>query len=213
MSEQKTMTQILSSQRVIAFNPIFAIIADDVIGGLMLSQLCYWSERASRKDGWFYKSHEDWKKEACLTRKNLETARKNLEKLGVISYQLMGIPATGHYRVNYLILEAKIKEVYSESLEEKEENSNKINRLPDSCKQDRPIRANKVVRNVQSITESTQEIKQRVNTNTSYGAEKESAQTSQGGSRAEFDAAMKKLGIKTNAKTQKQGQGEAQAQN
>ena len=166
MKEQKTMTQILASQRVIAFNPLFADVADDVIAGLMLSQLCYWSERTNRQDGWFYKSRDEWFIEARLTRKNVETARKKLEKIGVISYQLMGVPAIGHYRVNYLILEAKIKEVYYK-------NTNKNNRLPESCQLDEdkknsikstdsPNRANKMARNEPTRWHETSQLLQRV---------------------------------------------------
>jgi hypothetical protein len=36
-------------------------------GGVFLSQLIFWSDKSKRKDGWFYKKHEEWQTETMLS--------------------------------------------------------------------------------------------------------------------------------------------------
>ena len=124
--KQRTVLQIIQSQRVIAFNPIFSDIGGDNNAGLMLSQLCYWSERTTLQGGWLYKTQEEWHEEARLSRRNIQTSRKALVKIGVIQYKNVGVPCKGHYRVMWDRLEMLILE----------KNLNKITSMSETYKQE-----------------------------------------------------------------------------
>ncbi len=65
-------------ERPIAFYPLLARLAGSVLAGVMLSQGLYWSKRTTTKDGFFWKTQEQWEEETCLTRSEQETARKKL---------------------------------------------------------------------------------------------------------------------------------------
>ncbi|MCI0667555.1 MAG: hypothetical protein L0Y43_05830, partial [Methylococcaceae bacterium] len=68
---------------------------------LFLSQAIYWQRRMSGKnDGWWYKTREDWTRKTGLTRREQETARKKLRKVGILQEERRGMPARVWYRVN-----------------------------------------------------------------------------------------------------------------
>ena len=90
--------------RPVAFHPILAQITGDVLAGLMLSQALYWSKRTKDPNGWFYKTQKEWTEETCMTRSNLDTARKVLRKFSFWEEKLRGVPATLHYRIDHAIL-------------------------------------------------------------------------------------------------------------
>lgn len=90
--------------RPIAFHKVFAMIAGSATGGLFLSQAVYWSERTGDKDGWFYKTREDWFEETMLGRYEQEAARKSLCELGVLEEKKEGMPLKTYYRVMRTVL-------------------------------------------------------------------------------------------------------------
>ena len=92
------LTDILDSP--IAYHRSFVLLKVGVTGAVMLSQAIYWSKRTSDKNGWFYKSQEEWEEETGLTRYEQETARKKLVKAGIIEESRSGLPARLFYRVN-----------------------------------------------------------------------------------------------------------------
>ena len=67
--------------RPIAFQRVFVTLTGSVTAALMLSQAVFWNKRVSvEKDGWFYKTIDEWQDETGLTRYEQETARKKLKK-------------------------------------------------------------------------------------------------------------------------------------
>lgn len=117
--------------RPIAFNRAFVALGVGVTGALMLSQAVYWQTRIA-VNGWFYKTGKDWTDETGLTRAEQETARARLEKLGILHYEVRGIPARMHYRVDI--------EALQEALAKAATRANKFagipqTGLPDSSKQ------------------------------------------------------------------------------
>lgn len=102
------MTLIDLLDRPVAYQRCFAWLGIGVTGALMLSQAVYWSKRTSDKDGWFYKSQEEWEEETGLSRTEQETARKRLIKAGVMEEDRRGLPARLFYRVKAVELEAKL---------------------------------------------------------------------------------------------------------
>lgn len=84
----------------IAYYAILAKVGGGVTAGVFLSQLIYWTGRGKQADGWIWKSSTDMEQETGLTRREQETARRNLKERGFIDERLAGVPATVHYRVN-----------------------------------------------------------------------------------------------------------------
>jgi hypothetical protein len=90
------LTQILD--RPIAYHRVFVTLTGSVKAAIMLSQALYWQPRAKQKDGWWYKSAEEWEEETGLTRHEQQTARKDCEKY--LLSDLRGVPATLYWKVD-----------------------------------------------------------------------------------------------------------------
>lgn len=104
--------------RPIAFHRILAEVAGSVNGGVFLSQAMYWSEIKEEADGWFYKTAIDWERETFLSRREQETVRRNLVKIGVLEETKKGIPAKLYFRVNNLVLLEAIQDIVKPRLAE-----------------------------------------------------------------------------------------------
>ena len=66
---------------------------------LFLSQLVYWTDKT--KDGWIFKTYEDWEAELFLKEKKVRTIKNELEALGIIETkikQINGAPVL-HYKI------------------------------------------------------------------------------------------------------------------
>lgn len=90
------------SQRIITFPEIYAKITGDVNTALFMNQVIFWSDKTKRKDGYFYKTYQEWEKEVFLTKHQITRCISKLEKLGVLETKVMkadGSP-TKHYKVN-----------------------------------------------------------------------------------------------------------------
>lgn len=87
-------------KRPIAFHRIFADVAGGACGGLFLSQLFYWSPKATDPDGWIHKSGEEWHKETALSRRELEVARRTLRDKGVLQEKKEGLPRRLYFKLN-----------------------------------------------------------------------------------------------------------------
>ena len=95
----------------IAFHRILAEVAGSVNGGVFLSQAMYWSNIKTAQDGWFYKTVEDWEGETFLSRREQETVRRNLIKIGVLEEKRAGIPAKLYFRVKTDALLKKLTDI------------------------------------------------------------------------------------------------------
>lgn len=90
------LTQILD--RPIAYHRVFVTLTGSVKAAIMLSQALYWQARAKQKDGWWYKTAEEWEEETGLTRHEQQTVRKDCEKY--LLSDLRGVPATLYWKVD-----------------------------------------------------------------------------------------------------------------
>ena len=96
--------------RPIAFHRCFAEFGGSVNAGLMLSQAVYWSKRSTTKDGWFWKTAEEWTEETYLSRTEQATARKQLKRLACWQEELRGVPAKLFYRIDFDALDDLLSE-------------------------------------------------------------------------------------------------------
>ena len=90
----------LMNEKPIAFNKHYVFIGCGINGAVMLSQLVYWADKSKDKNGWIYKTGKEWTEETGLTRREQDTARKNLRELGFIEEHKHGVPCKVHFRVN-----------------------------------------------------------------------------------------------------------------
>ncbi len=99
--------------RPIAYHPIFAKIAGGAVPGIFLSQAFYWTNIIEltnpSRDGWFYKTRDDWQLETLLTRREQETARRQLRSLGILEEKRQDVPARLYYRLNKTALLALLQ--------------------------------------------------------------------------------------------------------
>src|SRR6476661_6212634 len=98
MVSKESILVILGSP--IAYYTAFAKVLGGVEEGIFTSQFFYWYGRGYDPAGWIYKTQEDIEDETGLTRRNQETARKNLRMLGVLEEKRMGVPSKLYYRLN-----------------------------------------------------------------------------------------------------------------
>lgn len=143
-------------EKTIAFRPIFGKITGSATAALFLSQLYYWQDRGSKSDRWIYKTQAEWTEETLLSRREQETARKTLKHLSLIEEKLAGVPATVHYRIN----EAALFSALSKHIDQAQTDQyarNVQSSMRETYKLESAKRTNKHARNVQTITESTQE--------------------------------------------------------
>lgn len=99
----KTLREALREQRTIAFRRVFVDWAGSVNAALMLSQLMYWMERSNKE--WVYKTQSDWEDELGLTRREQDTARKELKARGLIEETKTGAPPRIYFRPGKRLLD------------------------------------------------------------------------------------------------------------
>lgn len=114
--------------------------------GIILSQLLYWRGKGHRRDNSFYKTHDELYKETGLTRDKQDRAIKKLKAYGFLETKNKGVPQKRHF---YIDVEALILVI--------------IELLESSAFRDLDIAA-RSAGNHHSITEITQEINTKTNT-------------------------------------------------
>jgi hypothetical protein len=97
------------TENIIAVNRFYVDLTGGLETALLLSQIIYWSDRATMDDGWFAKTYEEWEKEICLSKYQVSKSAKALEKFGVETKvkKFKGSP-TVHYRLDLPTLSQSI---------------------------------------------------------------------------------------------------------
>lgn len=96
------ITQFSGQNNIIPIPVIYIEITEDYPSAALLNQLIYWSDRTNRKDGYFYKSYNEWYEELHLTEYQVRRATKKLKSFGFVDTALKkanGAP-TLHYKVD-----------------------------------------------------------------------------------------------------------------
>lgn len=101
MGSMNVNSQIIAElgARPVSYNPTWAKIGKGAACGIFMSQLLYWHNKGS-KDGWVYKTINEFQEETGLSRYEQETAIKRWSELGVLKVELKGVPATRHFQVD-----------------------------------------------------------------------------------------------------------------
>ena len=83
----------LQQFQTITFHRVFVDITGSINAALMLSNAIYWTNRLPKeREGWFYKTKEEWEQETGLTREQQDKARKQLQECGLIETRRAKIP-------------------------------------------------------------------------------------------------------------------------
>ncbi|WP_049401116.1 conserved phage C-terminal domain-containing protein [Staphylococcus epidermidis] len=96
------ITQFSGQNNIIPIPTIYIRITEDYPSAALLNQMIYWSDRTNRKDGYFYKSYNEWYEELHLTEYQVRRATKKLKSFGFVDTALKkanGAP-TLHYKVD-----------------------------------------------------------------------------------------------------------------
>mgnify|MGYP001616136034 CR=1 FL=1 len=107
---------IIATNRTVAFRPALVDIVGDVVTGLVLSQLLYWTPRATvRLDGklWVVKAASAWWEECRVTTKQARRSVDLMVDMGLVERrveQWNGAPTT-HMRIIPEVMERKISEL------------------------------------------------------------------------------------------------------
>ncbi len=86
---------------VLAVPRAFITLTGDIYCAALLAQLLYWTDRASNRMGWVYKTRSEWCEELGGTRWTLDAARQRLRDLGLIeeSCHMVNNKRTLHMRL------------------------------------------------------------------------------------------------------------------
>jgi len=110
----KEITLNILCDKPVAYRPDITHALDSIQAGIFLSQLFYWTDRQHDPDGWIYKTQEEWAKETGLKRPAQETARKRLQKLGILEEKRDRLAAKMYYRINFSLLQSVLRKYYQE---------------------------------------------------------------------------------------------------
>ncbi len=96
----------------LSYHRTLAVVSGGVNAGLMLSRALYLTRRESRKQsgGWFCGTAMLWTQEIGLTRREQETARRDLGRLSIWEEAISGIPPRVFVRVRLTCLLARLAE-------------------------------------------------------------------------------------------------------
>ncbi|MEZ0536019.1 hypothetical protein ACAG39_02080 [Caldicellulosiruptoraceae bacterium PP1] len=100
MNQQKFKDFEKSLETPYYYYPSFQHICKGVSSILFLSNLLRWNGKQKDPEGWIYKTQKEIEKETGLTRREQETARKNLKKLGFIEEKYKGLPRKLYFKIN-----------------------------------------------------------------------------------------------------------------
>lgn len=96
------ISKFSGQNNVIPIPVIYLEITEDYPAAALLNQMIYWSDRTKRKDGYFYKSYQEWNEELYLSEYQVRRATNKLKNLGLVETSLKkanGAP-TLHYKVD-----------------------------------------------------------------------------------------------------------------
>lgn len=156
MSNQQTIIQIIKSvsgqASILTIPKIYIdILGGDIEAALFLSQCVYWSDKTVSKSG-FWKSYREWELDTCLTKhKVARCAVKCSRFVSVKVKRANGFP-TCHYSVNLQNLAEEISAIVKKPENDSQKTGNQIVKKPE----------NRKLKNRKTLTETTQEITQKI---------------------------------------------------
>lgn len=91
------VTSALGRQPVVAVPMAFIHLLPDCTAATFLAQCCYLSEQSDDPEGWFERSHAQWRSDLCLSPEQVRRCVRDCA--GMVEVKKMGLPARNFYRV------------------------------------------------------------------------------------------------------------------
>ena len=86
----------------IVFHRAYVPVAGGITAALFLSYAGYAYESLPEdRNGWFTRTQAEWERDTGLTRREQETARRQLRERGLLEERRVGMPAVLGFRVNW----------------------------------------------------------------------------------------------------------------
>ena len=103
MSTQKDIFSVVKKltgqSHILTIPRVFVDMTGSTDTALLLSQIIYWSDKGKRKDGWFYKSYQEWQEETGISIKKLRRSVQFLEAKQVLKTKVK--KANGNPTLHY----------------------------------------------------------------------------------------------------------------
>lgn len=103
----RLVTHFLGQQNNISVPVPLVRILGDYTAAAFTSQVTYWSDRTTDPEGWFWKTHEQWAEELCLTSDQIRRCVRTSN--GLVEVKRAGVPAKNYYRINRELLVERLQ--------------------------------------------------------------------------------------------------------
>ncbi|WP_165983072.1 conserved phage C-terminal domain-containing protein [Macrococcus brunensis] len=94
---------ISGNDNYILVNKFYLDFMKDIQGAVFLSQLTFWADKGRNKEGWIYKTQEQWFSETGIKKYKISQITKELEERRIIETKVMKVNGNPvkHYRLLY----------------------------------------------------------------------------------------------------------------
>ena len=113
LSGMTTLQAALIRSRPISVHRNILNMVGSASAGILLSQLIYWTRHGTevvQRDGWVFKTAEQWHRETGMTWKVQRRARQRLCRLGLVEERRVALPCRLEFRLNLNVLASKTSE-------------------------------------------------------------------------------------------------------
>ncbi|RAK43994.1 hypothetical protein BHU61_10630 [Macrococcus epidermidis] len=100
---RRWITIISGNDNYILVNRFYLEFMEDLQGAVFLSQLTFWADKGKNKEGWIYKTQDQWFKETGIKKFKIAQITRELESRGIIETRVMKVNGNPikHYRLLY----------------------------------------------------------------------------------------------------------------
>lgn len=108
-----SLTAALMRSRPISIHRNVLNMAGSAAAGILLSQLIYWTRHGSeiiQRNGWVFKTSDQWQRETGMTWKVQKRARSQLIEVGLIEERKISLPCRMEFRLNLNVLAQMTRE-------------------------------------------------------------------------------------------------------
>lgn len=100
---------------------VFLELFEEYNTAVLLNQIIYWSDKTSRKDGYFYKTYQEWQEEIYLSEYQVRKSVKKLKELGFLETSVK--KANGNPTLHYKLDTKVFQEWLLKKLKERKESN------------------------------------------------------------------------------------------
>ncbi len=110
------ISQFTGQSNLLVIPRVLIDFTGSIKSALFLSQLLYWTGKT--RDGWVYKTYQDWENEISIKEDTLRAIINEFKKLGILETRVA--KANGNPTVHYHLIPDKLTEELNEFLKEQE---------------------------------------------------------------------------------------------